>query len=115
MLRALFVLAGVMSLGGLAAMVNGASIILNERGWSQFIAGSVILSGGCVVLALAACLMEWRKQISMIAGHSFIPKDHAHHSAEHQDYNQAAATVPKIPVPAPVICWKGLGAAAACC
>mgnify|MGYP006281012455 CR=1 FL=1 len=95
MLRALFVLAGVMSLGGLAAMVNGASIILNERGWSQFIAGYVILSGGCVVLALAACLMEWRKQISMIAGHSFIPKDHAHHSAEHQDFNQAAASVPK--------------------
>ncbi len=40
-------------LGGGAAMLRGWDIVQVERGWSQFIAGAVALSGGAVVLALA--------------------------------------------------------------
>ncbi|MFY9656658.1 MAG: hypothetical protein WAK01_08735 [Methylocystis sp.] len=42
-----------LGLGGGAAMLRGWDIVQVERGWSQFIAGAVALSGGAVVLALA--------------------------------------------------------------
>jgi len=42
-----------LGLGGAAAMLRGWDIVQVERGWSQFIAGAVALSGGAVVLALA--------------------------------------------------------------
>ena len=42
-----------LALGGGAAMLRGWDIVQVERGWSQFIAGAVALSGGAVVLALA--------------------------------------------------------------
>lgn len=38
---------------GLAAMVNGWSIILVERGWAQFIAGSMLLSAGAILAAIS--------------------------------------------------------------
>ena len=42
-----------LGLGGGAAMLRGWDIVQVERGWAQFIAGAVALSGGVVVLALA--------------------------------------------------------------
>jgi len=42
-----------LGLGGGAAMLRGWDIVQVERGWAQFIAGAVALSGGAVVLALA--------------------------------------------------------------
>ena len=61
MLRALFILACVMIVAGAAAMINGSSMILNERGWSQLIAGSVVLTGGLIVTALAGLLYHLQK------------------------------------------------------
>ena len=60
MLRALLLLASLMVVAGGAAMVNGSSMILNERGWSQLIAGSVVLTGGFVVAALAGVLYQFQ-------------------------------------------------------
>jgi outer membrane biosynthesis protein TonB len=50
---ALRLLGLALALGGGAAMLRGWDIVQVERGWSQFIAGAVALSGGAVVLALA--------------------------------------------------------------
>jgi|GEM_PF-2084341 len=61
MLRALLILACVMIVAGAAAMINGYSMILNERGWSQLIAGSVVLTGGLIVTALAGLLFHLQK------------------------------------------------------
>jgi hypothetical protein len=65
MLRALLILACVMVIAGAAAMINGSGMILNERGWSQLIAGSVVLTGGLIVTALAGVLYHvqtlWEK------------------------------------------------------
>ena len=58
MLRALLLLASFMIIAGAAAIINGSSMILNERGWSQLIAGSVVLTGGFIVTALAGLLYE---------------------------------------------------------
>lgn len=66
MLRVLLMLACLMIVAGAAAMINGSSMILNERGWSQLIAGSVVLTGGLVVSALAGLLYHlqnlWQTQ-----------------------------------------------------
>jgi hypothetical protein len=61
MVRGLLLLALVMVLAGAYAIVNGAGMILNERGWSQVIAGSVVMTGGVVVAALTALLHEMQK------------------------------------------------------
>ena len=59
--RGLLLLALVMVLAGAYAIVNGAGMILNERGWSQVIAGSVVMTGGFIVTALTALLHEMQK------------------------------------------------------
>jgi hypothetical protein len=61
MVRGLLLLAFVMVVAGAYAMVNGAGMILNERGWSQLISGSVVLTGGFIVAALSAILAEMQK------------------------------------------------------
>jgi len=43
-----------LALGGAAAMLHGWDIVQVERGWSLFIGGAAALSGGAVVIALAA-------------------------------------------------------------
>jgi hypothetical protein len=65
MLRVLFILACLMVIAGALAMVNGASMILNERGWSQLISGSVVMTGGLVVGALAGVLFEVKKMLAV--------------------------------------------------
>lgn len=63
MVRGLLLLALVMVLAGAYAIVNGAGMILNERGWSQVIAGSVVMTGGFIVAALTALLHEMLKNV----------------------------------------------------
>jgi hypothetical protein len=63
MVRGLLLLALVMVLAGAYAIVNGAGMILNERGWSQVIAGSVVMTGGFIVAALTALLHEMQKNV----------------------------------------------------
>ncbi|MDH7796364.1 MULTISPECIES: hypothetical protein [unclassified Beijerinckia] len=43
---------------GIAAMVNGWSIVLVERGWAQFIAGSMLLSAGAILTAISAVVAK---------------------------------------------------------
>ena len=50
---ALTLLGFALALGGVAAMLRGWDIVQVERGWSLFIGGTVALSGGAVVIALA--------------------------------------------------------------
>ena len=66
MVRGLFFLAALLVLAGASAIVNGAGMILNERGWSQVIAGSIIMTGGFVVLALTSVLREIQQGMARI-------------------------------------------------
>lgn len=53
MVIALYGVAFAMVVAGLAALVQGYGIIVVERGWAQVIAGSVVASGGAVLLGVA--------------------------------------------------------------
>ncbi|NBW56150.1 MAG: hypothetical protein EBR42_12765, partial [Betaproteobacteria bacterium] len=56
MFKAVLALATVMVATGGFAIFNGMGMILNERGWTQVIGGSVVLSTGLLILSLAALL-----------------------------------------------------------
>jgi hypothetical protein len=58
MVVVLYLIALVMIGAGAAAIAYGWGIVLNERGWSMVISGSVVLSGGCVLLGIA--VIAWR-------------------------------------------------------
>jgi hypothetical protein len=53
MVIALYVIALAMIGGGAASVAYGYGIILNERGWTMVISGTVALSGGLVLLGIA--------------------------------------------------------------
>lgn len=58
MVAALYAIAAAMIVGGSYIASVGYEIILVERGWSQVIAGSVIFTGGLVLLGIATVV--WR-------------------------------------------------------
>ena len=60
MFKAVLALATVMVATGGFAIFNGMGMILNERGWTQVIGGSVVLSTGLLILSLAALLAHAR-------------------------------------------------------
>lgn len=53
--------------GGAGAMFMGAGMIILERGWSMVIAGSVIATGGVLLLGLVMVLRELRRLPDQIA------------------------------------------------
>ena len=61
MFKAVLALATMMVTAGGFAIFNGTGMILNERGWTQVIAGSVVFSTGLLIFALAALLAHARK------------------------------------------------------
>ena len=52
----LYVLAGVMVAGGLAAIYSGSEIIVMERGWTMVIAGSVFTGCGALLAGVATAV-----------------------------------------------------------
>jgi hypothetical protein len=56
MVLALYVLAGVMTAGGLAAVYSGSDIIVMERGWTMVIAGSVVAASGVLLAGIATAV-----------------------------------------------------------
>src|SRR5918997_1381536 len=56
MVLALYVLAGVMTAGGLAAIYSGSDIIVMERGWTMVIAGSVVAASGALLAGIATAV-----------------------------------------------------------
>ncbi len=57
----------LLALGGIYGLWAGWDLIQLERGWSQFIAGSVALSGGVITIALGRIL-------SVLASHKTLPQ-----------------------------------------
>jgi hypothetical protein len=49
---------------GLAAMVNGWTIVQVERGWAQFIAGSVLLGSGALLVAMSVVVARLEALVS---------------------------------------------------
>jgi hypothetical protein len=56
MFKAVLALATMMVAAGGFAIFNGTGMILNERGWTQVIGGTVVLSTGLLILSLAGLL-----------------------------------------------------------
>ena len=56
MVLALYVLAGVMTAGGLAAIYSGSDIIVMERGWTMVIAGSVMAASGAILAGVTTAV-----------------------------------------------------------
>lgn len=70
------ILCGVLlACGGLYAMASGWEYVQLERGWSQFIAGSVGLSGGVVTVAIGRLIRV------LTANERFAPPERRAHAA----------------------------------
>jgi hypothetical protein len=93
MILALFITAGLMALAGAFSVVTGWDIVLNERGWTQVISGTVLLAGGFVLFGIAVVARELQRLRSELVAAVAIPEDEV---AE-----VPAAPVP--PAPAPVV------------
>jgi len=117
MFKAVLALATVMVATGGFAIFNGMGMILNERGWTQVIGGSVVLSTGLLILSLAALLAHARTLFvtgAQVAGPGLAPEqpvrladpvfadpsDHGHpqahdagipHAASHYETSQQEA------------------------
>lgn len=61
------VLACLLIGGGTGAIIIGAGMIVLERGWSMVISGSVIATGGVILLGIAMLLRELRRLPERIA------------------------------------------------
>ena len=61
MFKSVLALATMMVASGGFAIFNGMGMILNERGWTQVIGGTFVLSTGLLILSLAALLTHARK------------------------------------------------------
>ncbi|MDF2120502.1 hypothetical protein PY365_33555 [Roseiarcaceae bacterium H3SJ34-1] len=84
---------------GLAAMVNGWTIVQVERGWAQLIAGSALLSSGALLMAMSVVVARLEALLSVgvpanSSGYSnYVPADIA------ADIPAEAAAPPARPVP----------------
>jgi hypothetical protein len=92
--------------GGVYAMSTGWDMILLERGWSLFIAGSVALSGGVVTMALGRVVAHLARLTPKIDGveikvDSFEIKSEAVAVAPKPAATAPAPSPFKIPSPAP--------------
>lgn len=67
MVLALYVLAGVMAAGGLAAIYSGSDIIVMERGWTMVIAGSVIAASGALLGGIATAVARLQNVEAQLA------------------------------------------------
>jgi hypothetical protein len=61
MFKAVMVLATVMVTAGGAAILSGWDVVINERGWSKVIGGSVMLSTGLLIVALCGLLAHAKR------------------------------------------------------
>jgi hypothetical protein len=68
MVVALYLIALAMIGGGAASMAYGYGIILNERGWTMVISGTVALSGGLVLLGIAVTAGRVKRLQEELAG-----------------------------------------------
>jgi hypothetical protein len=65
----------LLTCGGVYAMASGWEYVQLERGWSQFIAGSVALSGGVVTVAIGRLIRV------LTANERFAPLERRAHTA----------------------------------
>jgi hypothetical protein len=68
MVVALYLIALAMIGGGAASVAYGYGIILNERGWTMVISGTVALSGGLLLLGIAVTAGRVRRVQQELAG-----------------------------------------------
>ncbi|MFD2251577.1 hypothetical protein FHS82_000732 [Pseudochelatococcus lubricantis] len=84
------VLACLLIGGGLGAVVIGSGMIVLERGWSMVISGSVVATGGVLLLGIAMILKELRRLPDRLA--DALPEAPAPHSYYHDaDFDGAPA------------------------
>jgi hypothetical protein len=72
MVIALYLIALAMIGGGAAAVAYGWGIVLNERGWTMVIAGTVALSGGLLLLGIgvvAGRIRRIERELSVFRDH----------------------------------------------
>jgi hypothetical protein len=75
MIILLFVLAGLMVLSGGAAVLHGWDVVLNERGWTQVIAGATLLTGGLLMIGIAVSARELHRLRRELVAAVAIPED----------------------------------------
>ncbi|WP_442753537.1 hypothetical protein ACNHKD_11040 [Methylocystis sp. JAN1] len=82
--------------GGLYAMWTGWDMILLERGWSLFIAGSVALSGGVVTIALGRVIAHLaRLGAGVMAAAALVPRGEAEPSPSPPAHAQTGESAPQ--------------------
>ena len=81
-----------MAVAGVYEMFAGYSDILSERGWSAFIAGAVLLSGGVVTMALGMAVRAVDRLRAAIFLDPLAVRDATAHAEERMLGSSAAAT-----------------------
>ena len=78
-MRRMILAAGVLlAIVGLAGMVDGWTIVQVERGWAQFIAGSVLLAAGVLMVAMSVVIARLEALASTWAS-ALVPVDDSRH------------------------------------
>lgn len=75
MIILLFVLAGLMVLSGGAAALLGWDVVLNERGWTQVIAGATFVTGGLILFGIAVAARELNRLRCELVAAVAIPEE----------------------------------------
>lgn len=82
----------LLAAGGVYAMLTGWDMILVERGWSLFIAGSVAISGGVVTAALGRVIAHLARLAAPVQGAAPAPVRQAAEPVEQAAPAYAAPT-----------------------
>jgi hypothetical protein len=97
----------LMVAGGVTAVTTGMGIIVLERGWSMVISGSVVATGGAILIGIALLIREVRRLPMQIASveqeewEAAEAEGRPRHLAHHPHPQAAGAEPPPREVPTP--------------
>jgi hypothetical protein len=101
MIILLFVLAGLMVLCGSAAALLGWDVVLNERGWTQVIAGASFVTGGLLLFGIAVAARELQRLRCELVAAVAIPEDEELAAEAQAAAPEPAEGAPAAPAPEP--------------
>ncbi|OAS22467.1 hypothetical protein [Methylobacterium platani] len=101
MIVALFVLALLMLIGGVAAIVQGIPFVRLEVGWTMVIAGTVGASGGAVLLGIAAAVARLGRIERALAGRPAAVSAEPGAEAAPARPGRSEPVMPPVPPPIP--------------
>jgi hypothetical protein len=104
MVVALYVVAGVMVVGGLMSIYSGSDIIVMERGWTMVIAGSVVAASGALLAGIAtavARLQDLHNEFARVSHRLARPQAPPFAASQEMTADMTAERAPPVERPSP--------------